>query len=111
MRFDDLDPIPPPRPERRVRLRRARDRMRAKAGSLRPLFTRMGRRSAPAIAWTRERGARLAVVAWRLLVRAFAVVGDAGRREARRAAAGLVSGLPTGSKDRRAILAAAGALI
>jgi hypothetical protein len=94
-----------------VRLRRAGDRALAARGPVRVAFARVGRRSAPAIVWARGRAMTLSAMAWRRMVRVLTAVGDAGLREGRQIADRLLAGLPTASKDRRAILAAAGTLI
>jgi hypothetical protein len=88
IRFDDLEPIPTPRVERRMRQRRAADLAVAERVELRPVLVRVGVRCVPALRKTRA---------------AFANASQLVRREARRIVARVVAAIPTGPADRWAV--------
>lgn len=104
MRFDDLEPIPTPRVERRLRQRRALDIAPAERAELRPLIVRAGARCVPLISWVR---ARVRARAPRLSAVARAKVGEALRlslnvavRKTRALATRVIAAIPTNSADR-----------
>jgi hypothetical protein len=103
LRFDDLEPIPTPRVERRLRQRRAADIAVADRAELRPVLVRVGARCVPVLKRAHVRIARASAPAWRRAREAARAAAQLAGRGARRLAARISAAVPAGSPDRWAV--------
>jgi hypothetical protein len=103
LRFDDLEPIPTPRVERRMRQRRAADLAVTERAELRPVLVRVGARCVPVLKRARVRLAHVSDPAWRTSRAAIRTAAQLAGRGARRIAARISAAIPTGSPDRWAV--------
>jgi len=103
MRFDDLDPIAPPRPEPRPLVRRARDVTSSARGALRSTLPAVAR----ATCWS----AAASAAAWRISARAATAAARVGAREARARTARLIEMARNTPRERRLLAAGIAALV
>ncbi len=107
MRFDDLDPIAPARPEPRAFVRRARNVTAAARGALRSFAGEAARRGMPALA----RATRWSAAAGRTSARAVTAAARLGARGARTQILRLIEMARNTPRERRLIAAGVAALV
>jgi len=107
MRFDDLDPIAPARPEPRAFVRRARDVTSSARGALRSFADAATRRSRPVLA----RATRWSAAAGRTSARAVTAAARIGARQARTQILRLIEMARNTPRERRLIAAGVAALV
>src|SRR5262245_47725576 len=107
MRFDDLDPIAPARPEPRPFVRRARDLTSSARGALRSFAGAATRRSMPAL----RQATRWSAAAGRTSARAVTAAARVGARQARTQILRLIELARNTPRERRLIAAGVAALV
>jgi hypothetical protein len=107
MRFDDLDPIAPARPEPRAFVRRARNVTSSARGALRSFAGAATRRSLPVL----TRATRWSAAAGRTTARAVTAAARVGARQARTQILRLIEMARNTPRERRLIAAGLAALL